>query len=418
MPRKSSKSLKQDALVQGKSDDSMDTAGDITFIQDLVDDPSPAAQLELLLSIKRDTASLVSAMGIRVDSLETRVTDLEAHKDDLCTASGDISQINTRLEDMSIRLQISETRLEVMSTKLQMSETRQKALEREVVQLKTYSMKSNIIFTIDVSSFEMAQEIKGEDCSSIIRQFLALKMGVTDVKKLFITGAHRIGFYKSGKSRPILAQFPIADERDTIMKHANRLRDTNHYISRQLPPELKERNQFAYPAYKDAKSDSNANARLVNGRLYMHGREQVQYSSPQLPVVPDPEPSTRSLVIGRSDEKQDEGSVFIGYASKISNIHDVSAVKQELIKTTPQIATANHLMMAFRYSDVNGKTCENFDSDGDFGVGLEMLKSMRKKNVINYVYFATRHCKPGYKHIGIRRFDHINTLCLQAQEHL
>ena len=173
-------------------------------------------------------------------------------------------------------------------------------------------------------------------------------MGVTDVKKLFITGAHRIGSYKSGKSRPILAQFPIADERDTIMKHANRLRDTNHYISRQLPPELKERNQFVYPAYKDAKSDSNANARLVNGRLYMHGREQVQYSSPQLPVVPDPEPSTRSLVIGRSDEKQDEGSVFIGYASKISNIHDVSAVKQELIKTTPQIATANHLMMAFR----------------------------------------------------------------------
>jgi hypothetical protein len=116
----------------------------------------------------------VSAIGIPIDSLETRVTDLELHKDDLCTASSGISDISTSLDDKTNKLQISEARL-------QMSETRQKALEREIVQLKAYSMKRNILFTIDVSSFEMAQEIKGENCSSIVRQFLTQKMGLMDV---------------------------------------------------------------------------------------------------------------------------------------------------------------------------------------------------------------------------------------------
>ena len=97
---------------------------------------------------------------------------------------------------------------------------------------------------------------------------------------------------------------------------------------------------------------------------------------------------------------------------------DISAVKNELIKITPQVATANHLIMAYRFTDSGGKLRENFDSDGDFGAGIELLKFMRNKYIMNCVYFATRHCSPGYNHIGKRRFNHVNELCSLAQQQI
>ena len=52
--------------------------------------------------------------------------------------------------------------------------------------------------------------------------------------------------------------------------------------------------------------------------------------------------------------------------------------------------------------------------NGDAGVGLEMLKHMRNSSMTDTVLLATRHCKPGFKHIGNKRFNIIKDLCSAA----
>jgi hypothetical protein len=57
---------------------------------------------------------------------------------------------------------------------------------------------------------------------------------------------------------------------------------------------------------------------------------------------------------------------------------------------------------------------ENFESNGDHGVRLQLLKAMETGAVLNTLFVATRHCKPGFAHIGMRRFAHVKDVCFSA----
>jgi hypothetical protein len=261
--------------------------------------------------------------------------------------------------------------MEVMSAKQQRYEMKQKALCDEITNLKAYSMKHNLIFTIDEKLFPLAKETRGENCVGIIRQFMFQEMGVPETKNMFITVSHRLGTYRAGHSRPIIAVFPISEQMDNVLKHANRLRGKTHYVSRQMPPAQKERNQFAYPEFKELKDDPSKKARLTNGRLFVQGKEQIKYSLSVLPVI-DPGHSMESS-FSASDECDDEQNVFRGYASKVTSLTDISAVRQELLRDS-KVSSSHHLIMAYRIKLDGGTLCENFDSDGDHGTGIELLK--------------------------------------------
>ena len=59
------------------------------------------------------------------------------------------------------------------------------------------------------------------------------------------------------------------------------------------------------------------------------------------------------------------------------------------------------MMYAFRVG-----TKENFDYDGDHGVGLHLLQHMRNNNIANKVIIVTRDCHADFAHIGKKRLDH------------
>ena len=53
-------------------------------------------------------------------------------------------------------------------------------------------------------------------------------------------------------------------------------------------------------------------------------------------------------------------------------------------------------------------------TDGDDGIGLELLKAMREANVCDRLWIATRTCKQDYVHIGKKRFEHSINACTAA----
>ena len=83
-------------------------------------------------------------------------------------------------------------------------------------------------------------------------------------------------------------------------------------------------------------------------------------------------------------------SSFHGYAARIRSIQDVSGALNMAL-TIPELASANHLMCAYRFGD-GDKWNQNFDSDGDCGVGLHMLEYMIDNTIDSTILIVARHC--------------------------
>ena len=83
-------------------------------------------------------------------------------------------------------------------------------------------MKYNLIFNFD-NAEKSWKEVGGEDSIGTIKRFIGEVMRVPNSGGLYIPVAHRLKG-SSGKTKPILAKFPNANELDLVLKHTNRLK--------------------------------------------------------------------------------------------------------------------------------------------------------------------------------------------------
>ena len=170
--------------------------------------------------------------------------------------------------------------MDLIKARLDKMEATNRHLADELDNLKGHSMKYNLIFNLN-SSYTNGKEAQGVNCVEIVQAFLRSIMGV-DSSKFLIAVAHRIGKRYPDKSRPILAKLPVASDIDAIMRNTMRLRDTNHFISRQMTARQRERKQFVLPKFASLKQDRSTKARLSGKRLYVNGSLQTQYLPPTL----------------------------------------------------------------------------------------------------------------------------------------
>jgi len=120
---------------------------------------------------------------------------------------------------------------------------------------------------------------------------------------------------------------------------------------------------------------------------------------------------TSPLVLG--DKITDGGNTFTGYAADVTNLGDVSVFLEQSLKLDG-IEAAPHRIYTYRYKGSGGGINENFDSDGDDGVGLRLLKAMRDEKILNRIWTVTGLCGPDYHHIGKTRFSHARQVCNNA----
>ena len=142
----------------------------------------------------------------------------------------------------------------------------------------------SIIFSFDPKSNDFGTEAEGENCVLIIKHFLGSVLSIPHANDVYITVAHRLGILRTGTSRQIIATFPVADELHMV-RPSNRLRETKHYINRQVPAEIRERNQYVLPEFKQKRQNPGNEAHLANGKLYVKGRLQSKFLSLTLPCV-------------------------------------------------------------------------------------------------------------------------------------
>lgn len=355
----------------------------------------------LLLQINtttQQTDSKIESLTKKYETLDKRHADLEER----CSTNEDnISQLQSDVQDVTYKLQ-------VLHGRLTRSEVERKRLSKELEGLKAKSMNKNLI--INVKDKDKYKETKGENTMSVAKSFLKNELKIKD--SINITVAHRFGVKKEGKHRPIIITVPYVSDINKIMSQVKHLKDTGCYIDRQIPQSYNERKQMCLPEFKQAKSNG-LKPMLIEDKLFVNGELQRQHLPPTLPdqlIVPETVPQ-----IHEGETVEDSGSVFKGYAAEINDMDDIRTVIDTLLLKS-EVSTTSHVMYAYRYADDGGEMCENFESDGDWGIGFHMLKFMRDNSISNHVLIVTRMCGPNFKHIGTDRMIHAINVCKSALE--
>ena len=332
------------------------------------------------------------------------------NRDSIQSVKDDIQSMVITNERLGEDVNSLEARVSMLEAKLTRSEIVNKRQQKEILELKSQSMKENLILNFDKSSSNYSSEAEGEDCVALVKHFLTNVLGIQSADGYYIPVAHRMGSRNASFPRAIVAKFPIASELQYVLQQTRRLKNTGHFITKQMPASTRERHQFALTEFLDKRKSPANKARLVSGKLYVKGKLQNKYLPPHLRKDPDHE--VPANIIETSDSITDSGSIFQGYAAKVSNDSDVAVTLEQSLELDG-VATATHRVFAYRYEDGHGIK-ENFDSDGDDGIGLKILRSMQEDGVMNQLWIATRRCLLNFTHIGNKRFTHAISVCKTA----
>ena len=347
----------------------------------------------ILSEIKNTTKSTKQS----VDELHTKHVSFETR----------LGEAEDKVETLVNQVSKLSYKVDVLTGRLSRSETEKRRLVNEIEQLKAKSMGRNLI--INVSN--VYKEQKNEKVYETVKKFFKNELKLKD--NIRLVAAHRIGSDNPKYPRPIIVTLQSNDDVSKIMSHAKNLKGSDCFINKQIPQSMNERKLMCIPEFKEAKA-KGLRPVLRQDKLYVNNELKRQHLPQALPdelEVPEEEPE-----VSQSDAVEDGGSVFTAYACKASNMNDVRVVMDTLLCNT-EVASATHVMYAYRLAEEDS-IVENFESDGDWGIGYSILKFLRSKDIMNYVFFVTRKCGEKFEHIGPARFQHAAEVCQNALDKL
>ena len=335
-------------------------------------------------------------LQIHNNTLQTNHTVTEINKR-FAAQDENITTIKTDMQAMSARM-------DILAGRLVRAEQNNKRLSSELEQLKAHGMNSNLVITSP-----NCRETPDEKTIEVVQKFLKDELKISNPEKLYIPVAHRVGQKIEGKSRPIIIKVPESDDVNMIMRNVGKLKGSKSYVDRQIPASMQERRRMTVPTFKAAKQKGEK-ALIVRDKLFIKGNLQRQFLPANLPD--NTFPAREMYDIAESKPIQDSGSIFNGYACEVHSLDDVRDALNQLIRN-PHIASATHVIYAFRC-----ETGDNFDSDGDWGIGYGLFKHMEDSNLDSKLFVVTRKCLPNFKHIGPKRIEHSVNACDEANEKL
>ena len=335
--------------------------------------------------------------------VKTHQTQLKEVTESQSALSDQLSKHEEENNYLKYRLSSYESRIERLERTVDM-------LNEEILDLKTRSMKDNIvIYKLEESENEKPNEVKDK-----VAKFIKDNLHVDDA--ITIDRAHRLGAKKAGKSRSIVAKIASSDEKSKLFQAARNLKDTNYSISDQYPPEIDERRKRLVPIMKAKKEeDENVKCRLVGDRLYINGERYVDDDQEMKMVFTDEDvTAAKDVTVYHSEPKIEQGSTFQGHASVIKSQNDVKPVLLKIFENK-LVAGATHNIYAYRIK-VGNRIKEGCCDDKEYGAGRQLLSMLQDKKAENAMIVTTRWF--GGKELGPDRYMYIKEVAAKAFDEL
>jgi hypothetical protein len=308
----------------------------------------------------------------------------------------EIQELRKENDHLLKRLRYSEGRLTRVEKDL--GEAKEK-----IIDLTSRSMRDNLIFKNVV-------ETEGEDVEVKITNILKndLKMNVSDCDTIDIKRAHRVGKTSQKYHRNIVACFS-SKSKSTIMRHLKNLPKDGIKITEQYPPEIHMRRNKLWPQFIEAK-DNQQEARFNMDKLIVNNKVIHPPKDKVVDINLDVSARSLTLTSKHTPVTTKDSNHFQGHTIPVTSYDDVVPAIRTLC-SDQRVAGSSHLVYAYKIGNEHSYI-SNFEDDGEWGGGREVMKVLDDNNLFNYVVAVTRW--NGVKTLGQSRFKLIEDTAKKA----
>ncbi|XP_061179393.1 uncharacterized protein LOC133188019 [Saccostrea echinata] len=212
----------------------------------------------------------ITTLNERVNKFESEVKDVKQIVSSIEASAQSMSDMFENVKShadqdlRSIRIDTANLDKKLTSDITELSNG-QRELEKSVIDLKSRSMRDNLVFT-------GIPENREENCEDVLRDFLKTKLKIHD--EIPFERVHRLGKPDEFRTKPrnIVAKFSFYKDREFVRKRAPlKLKGSNIWVNEQFPPEVEEKRRKLYPVMRKAMKE-NRRVKLVVDKLYIDGK--------------------------------------------------------------------------------------------------------------------------------------------------
>ena len=201
----------------------------------------------------------------KLNKLDNIEKHLELVDDEIKELKESFTFVNDTTDEIKVEQKKQGTSIKSIEERITRIEARNADLQRELVDMKSRSMRSNLVF------YNLPEKEK-DDPFAVLRELLEETMAIDKSNQIEIERAHRFdGKRDDGKPRPIVAKFLRYQDKECIRKSAYLLKGTKIGIADQFPKEIAETRRRPYPVMKRAKNEGNT-VKLIKDKLFINGQ--------------------------------------------------------------------------------------------------------------------------------------------------
>ena len=332
------------------------------------------------------------------DEIVTRLLDSQFWKErenSLNVMETDIHELKEENERLRKRVKFTEGRL--TRAEKELDEAKEK-----IIDLSSRSMRDNIVF-------KNVAESRGEDVEEKIIKILKEKLKIDNAEEIIIQRAHRVGKASPKYTRKIVACFS-SKSKTTVMRHLKHLsKNDDIKIHEQFPPEVHMRRSKLWPQFIQAKQ-SNVDARFSVDKLIVDNKVVNPPKDKVMDINMDVTSRSLTMKPKHTPVMTNTNNHFQGHTIPVTSADDVVPAIQALC-SDQRIAGSSHLVYAYKIGNERSYI-SNFEDDGEWAGGREIMKVLDSRNCFNHIVAVTRW--HGGRMLGPSRFKLIQETAEKA----
>ena len=241
-------------------------------------------QVERLPSTEENETVSNKQLLIKLTNMEEKLGKIEDLVKSVDFAHAEIQDL--KMENKSLRDEVGILKESMINLERVVSE-----LKEGLVDVRSRSMRKNLVFTNLPEKKEEETNGKMEDSEDVVRKFMADKMMIENVDKIEIARAHRFGKSRSDRPRPLVVRFEKYKDKERVARHGKNLQGLNYGVNDQFPQEVMNRRKNLFPILRKARQNQ-IRAVIKVDKLYINK------------VLFDPEKNDIDQIIKNLKDKQ------------------------------------------------------------------------------------------------------------------
>lgn len=220
--------------------------------------------IESFMKEKLSKLDLIDKLGEKFDKFEKQLIGMRNEIDEIRDIQKNQDEILEKEEGHHHEVADRMAKLENINYDL---ENENCELRENFLELKTHSMKYNLIF----SGIQQTDH-ENENTEAVLKHFIHTELDVGNVGDIEFHNVHRLRNRTDGKPRSIIAKFAKYSDHERVRKSAYKLKEKpNFIISQQYPAEIAERRKRLFPKLKEFQR-MGKRATIVYDKLIVDGR--------------------------------------------------------------------------------------------------------------------------------------------------